>query len=323
MGTHALLSGGDAFLALYMSDPVLFRVHVPIKNQPLFRDETDVPTEDYWVAWDGITLVALWDREAGSEFPPRSGGHVVIDIIRDASRRAGFDMFVQACSRGCKNMFAHRVIRVTQYPGDEESDVVTYKGRGFPVVQAHLHQDGAQRDVLEVLFRDLARLGYTFAQYKNAGLRVRAVEDRARILVEELLALDYQKIYAASAPRRERLRVVLRKFRHAVGRGGASSDSKRLISMIWLAMANIEALRRDWLVWRRRLDDSSKSRGRDSIHDIDRKDDDLAVESMDIAFLRAAVEQRSGRIDNREIVLVTFASAVVAAAVALVTALLT
>ncbi|RMI07112.1 hypothetical protein [Cellulomonas triticagri] len=320
--THNLLSDGDAFRALYMSDPVCFRVHVPIKNQPMFRNETDIPTEDYWVAWDGITLIALWERQPGSEVPPRSGGHVVVDIIRDASRRADFDVFVQACSLGCTNMFAHRVIRVTQYPDDESSDVVMYQDRGFPVVQAHLHREGVQEEVLRALFRDLARLGYAFAQYKNAGLRVRAMEDRARSLVEQLLALDYQKIYASSMPRRERIRSALRAGRHTPRFTRASSGSKRLISMIWLAMANIEAHRRDWLVWRRRLDDAATTRGRDSIHDIDRKDDDLVVENIDIAFLRAAVEQRSGRIDNREIVLVTFASAVVAAAVALLTAML-
>jgi hypothetical protein len=322
INTNSLLSGGDSFAALNMSDPVFFRVHVPIKNQPLFRDETDVPTADYWVAWDGITLIALWDRERGSRLPPRSGGHVVSDIVRDATRRAGFDLVVQPCSPGCTNMFAHRVVRITQYPAAEGEPNLSYENRGFPVVQAHMHQDGGAEQALEILFKDMSRLGYLFAQYKNSGLRVRAIEDRARTLVSSLLSLDYLRILERSATGRERAILAFRGLRQSARRVGVRAESERLIAMIWLAMSNIEALRRDWVVWRRRLDDSSDSRGRRVIHDIDRKDDDATVESMDVGFLRSAVEQRSGRIDNQVIVLATLAGALGAALVAFVAALL-
>jgi hypothetical protein len=70
----ALFSGKDAFKAIRLSDPVAFIVTVPIKNQPEFRGYNDIPTDTYYVAWDGITAFVLWRRLADDRMPPRSGG---------------------------------------------------------------------------------------------------------------------------------------------------------------------------------------------------------------------------------------------------------
>ncbi|WP_203733068.1 hypothetical protein, partial [Streptomyces sp. SID12501] len=72
-------------------------------------------------------------------------------------------------------------------------------------------------------------------------------------------------------------------------------------------MSSIETLQRDWAQSRRRLDEACSEDGRDEIYDIDRKDDDPAIESINLDFVRSAVEQRSGRIDNKVITLATLA----------------
>ncbi|MFJ2543735.1 hypothetical protein [Microbacterium sp. NPDC087589] len=186
--TFELITGADGVIAPHFPDPLRFRIHVPIKNQPLFRDEADVPSDNYWVVWDGLTVVLGWERGEEERVPPRSGGQIVVEILEQAAISAGARLVVQACSPGCKNLFAHRVLSVVQYPGTDRA--IGYVKRGFPVVATHVHVDGGPEELVMRVWEDLSRSSEAFAQYKNVGRRILTPEQRSRALVAELLARD-------------------------------------------------------------------------------------------------------------------------------------
>jgi hypothetical protein len=64
-----IFSARDVRNAVHWREPVAFTVTVPIKNQPEFRGYEDIPTDTYYVSWDGITAVILWRRERGDRIP--------------------------------------------------------------------------------------------------------------------------------------------------------------------------------------------------------------------------------------------------------------
>jgi hypothetical protein len=103
---QAMMFGSDALEALEVTPPIMFRIQVPIKNQPLREGRyADIPSDSYWAAWNGITLVVMWSQY--DDEIPMSGGHVVIDVLRDAVAASGAKLVNQACSSGCSFKFIH------------------------------------------------------------------------------------------------------------------------------------------------------------------------------------------------------------------------
>ncbi len=78
----SLLNGADAFLVMMLLEPILFHMHVPKKNQPEWHGLDDIPTEDYFVSWDGVTAFVVWKQDSDYMAPP--GGQVVTDILSTA-----------------------------------------------------------------------------------------------------------------------------------------------------------------------------------------------------------------------------------------------
>lgn len=308
---RGLLTGQDSYPALRMSHPISFRVHVPLKNQPLFNGYRDLPTEDYWVTWDGFTAIVMWQRSESETLPPRSGGHVVVDMLTAAAKRAGMRLHVQACSPGCRNMFAHRVMHIMQYPG--EHGLVTFKERGFPLVDVHLHSENTPEDVLDVLGLNVFNVGQQFALYKNVGRRVLEVEDAARSLAADLLEIDYSRLSAKSKHLPARIWNQVKALPAKLAGKGDRQRESETIAALWIAMSSIEATRRDWVQHRLGFLGSADSHGRLALYDIDRTDDDVVIQSLNLDFIRSAVEQKSRSIDNKSIALATLAGAAAAA----------
>ncbi len=105
-----LLTGADYMSVLLLPEPVLFTVRVPKKNQPTKHGFDDVPSDTYDVAWDGVTAWVIWAQS--SPDIPKSGGHVVRDVLDDAARALGGGVYEQACSPGCTNIFLHTTLRL-------------------------------------------------------------------------------------------------------------------------------------------------------------------------------------------------------------------
>ncbi|WP_159576526.1 hypothetical protein [Microbacterium sp. 8M] len=316
-----LLSGSDHFHPLELSEPVAFAVHVPIKNQPVILDADDVPTDQYWAVWDGLTLVVIWKRQPESRRPPRSAGHVVEEIIRAAAERTGARLVVQACSPGCTNMFAHRSLRIDQFR-EQDGPSMKLEGSHPRVVSVRLHRDGEPMNVATTLYERIEDPCGHFARLKNLSRRIIDIEGDLRQLVDELLAMDYARLARSKKGWRARASYQLHAAWHWFRGEGAGRETQELIGSIWIAMARIERLRRDWLQQQRRFSDAATLYGRQVLFDIDRIDDEVAVSAMDTGFAKAAVEHKSARRDSKVIVWATVGGGVAGGAVALLAAAL-
>lgn len=237
-----------------------------------------------------MTAIVLWSRRENEQIPPRSGGHIVIEILRDLATKCGLGFYAQACSPGCTNMFAHPVLRLSRLGG--ETSLGKVEGSGVPCVDTHIHCDGDSLAVASVLGRLLSHEGSDFAILKNYARRIRDLEALARSMVDELLGLNHSRIARSQQRLDNRLRS---QWEHR-------SDSRRtqeLISSLCLAIARIEALRGEWFQMRRHFVTDLDRRSLENLFKIDRGSDELAIESQDLAFIRSTVEQTTSRFDSR------------------------
>ncbi|MEU1888323.1 hypothetical protein ABZ491_22895 [Micromonospora rifamycinica] len=313
--TRDALLAGMHFHAINFSDPITFRVSVPARNQPSFRGYHDIPSDDYWVAWDGWTAFVLWPQPASAKIP-RAGGQIVVSVLEDAAKQAGFELYVQACSPGCKNLFAHPDLRIKESPSSGTFVVRDDNPTDFIV---DLEVFTGSHDPLSLAHRIGEWFHYemrTFAQYKNSSRHIRDIERIARNMVDELLELNLHKITRSQLPARKRIRG-LREHRQQ------SREALRLIALLWFAFARIEAIKRDWLEARRALEDAISNHNIEPIFSTDRADDDAAVASLELSFIKAAVEQSATRMDSRLVANVTAIGAVFALVGALLGALAT
>lgn len=301
-----ILSGQDSLPAVQFSDPIIIELRVPIKNQPLFQGENDVPTDHYWIAWDGLTAVVLWETDADTTYPPRSAGHIVKDVLSTATEAAGFGLMQQACSPACKNMFAHSSIRVLQFPGDSGLiDAFQSTGRSLAVARVE-----SKHDPVAVLISIAGRIlstGENFALFKNYSRRLMKVEDLAHDFVDELLIHDYAEIEHRRKKLLSRMGARLKSF----GKRGRHRPDE-LIASLWLLMASKETLLRICNERRRSFSRMADRAGTETLYATDRRDDEHSIDSLDFTFIRSAVEQKSNRIDNRVIAWATGCGALAA-----------
>jgi len=286
----ALLSNSDRFTAIHLSDPVAFTVTVPIKNQPEFRGVADIPTDTYYAAWDGVTAIVLWPRQVTDKLPPRSGGHVVIDILHDLASSAGLEFYAQACNPSCTNVFAHQVMRGERLRGVKSISRVKLRGR--PCVDVHLHADGDLSDVAAALGSLIGHEGFFFAQFKNYARRIRDLESYARSMVDRLLGLSLGRIQRSQLSLFKQIKE-LRVHRSDM------RQMRLLISSLWLVLARIEAIRSVWLQKKTHLLDDLERRKLADLFARDQGDDDAAVMSQNLSFISSAIEQTANRQDSR------------------------
>jgi hypothetical protein len=309
LSRDCLLSGHDVFTNLRFSTPIYFKLHVPIKNQPKVYDWTDSPTEDYWVGWDGVSVFVLWECDPDAIHPPGAGGHIAFEVLKEAAEKAGMGLVVQACSPGCSNMFGHTDIRIVQLP---ESTGVECFGIEDYVAVAVLSVDGEPLDVLTELVEKLATPGRMFARMKNRARRVMDLEAEARTMVAELLARDYARLDHRSKGVVRRTFQSMQALPAVLGGKGHRRVAKHTIASLWLALAGLETLRRDWEMARLQFQDGADKRGLNLFYDIDRKNDDNYVEGIKLDFIRSAIEQQSSRLDNHMVAMVTAVGGVAA-----------
>lgn len=305
----ALLSGSDHFHSVRFSDPIAFTVSVPIRNQPAFKGYRDVPTDTYWVAWDGVTAVVLWERESdlrvgdNTASVPRSGGHVVADILHAAASAAGFDLYVQSCSPNCENLFAHRLLWIdTVAPTSKQPMLKVVRESLGQNLAIELRSDGQGTDLALDLLHSLRLEGGYFAHFKNSAQRIFDLDDLAHKLVGELLELHYDRNLRRRKP------VHLQPIASWKARG-ERRRAEEIIASLWLAISRVQALRSQWFPLRDRFLESTQKYGTAALFELDHKDDQRAVERQDLEFVRAAVEQSANRLDSRYVALLTGLSA--------------
>ncbi|MFF4992320.1 hypothetical protein ACFY19_34440 [Streptosporangium saharense] len=290
-----ILGSQNRLAAVSLSDPLSFTVNVPIKNQPRFRGCEDVPTDTYHVAWDGITAVVIWEIQRDDNNVPRSGGHVIVDILKDASEKIGLDLVAQACSPGCTNIFTHKILRIERFGG---KGIFYTEAIDDLHIKAHIHATGDALQVAINFLKSIKFTGEVFAIFKNSSRHILDIEKFCRELVDDLLGLNYSVIQWKRLSIRARIKgwKIHRSQRRQM---------QNIIAILWLVLADVEALRRDWLQNRRTLLNSLAKPLNEHLYDRDRSDDDDSVMSQDLSFIRAAIEQAAVRSDTRMVAIAT------------------
>ncbi|KQQ80988.1 hypothetical protein [Arthrobacter sp. Leaf137] len=290
-----VLSGTDRVFALEFSDPLFIELRVPIKNQPVINGEADVPTDHYWVAWDGITAVVLWEAGPDEVIAPRSAGHILDDVLKTAAEDAGFLVLQQACSPECKNMFAHRDLRLIQIPGNRGIASGFVAGDDVGPASAIVERDGSAKDVLRSICGTALPASLEFAFFKNYARRLFAMEDLAHELVTDLLGQDYAAIVRKRRPLLKR--ALSRLLRKDKKRGERSVDE--LIASLWLLMASKDVLAGTVAAKRRSFHIQAADYETELLYVADRREDEHRLELLNLDFVRSAIEQKSSRLDNR------------------------
>ncbi|MER7542042.1 hypothetical protein ABTW95_03445 [Spirillospora sp. NPDC127506] len=291
--SQTLLTGADGFDALNIPNPILFKVRVPEKNQPKHHGADDVPSDTYWAAWDGIVLVVLWDQN--TEIEPLSGGHIVARILEDAVEALGDSLYEQACSPACKNIFLHTSMLLS-YDVDElmEEDILVTKQANEGVVEVTLPNFVAESEfeTVDWLHSNLDGIGRHFGQVKNYARRLMDIESAIDKEVVHLLQHYYSHARLMDLPMRKsyRLRWKGRRWRR---------HARYVLAGIWLSLANIEAMKRQWGDAYRDYQGYMDDCGVNLIFAGDVHDDVEVVSALDMEYAASAIRQVSTTLDNR------------------------
>jgi hypothetical protein len=296
-----LVLRSDHLHALRFSEPLLFDVEVPEKNQRLVAEGESIPTH-YRAAWDGWLAVVTWEQPLKDAPLPLSGGHVVKDVLEDALERCGEGLFVQACNPACSYDFAHTSIRA-KATGSAE---ITYApGEYFAEVEASMPNVPVE-SWAEVLLLDIRLSSEEFLEIKNLGRRILDLERDARRTLSMLTALNYQR---ALIPTRE----LLRRPKDRWEMRGWRKESRKLISRLWLALSGIEQFRRRWAAAYFHFEESIEASGRSHLFARDYAYEVDEVRSLDLDLLRSGAQEAAERLDYRALSSATALAGVVGA----------
>lgn len=312
--TEAGVAEGTRHLhAQRFSAPIIFNVHVPTKNQPTVFASDELPTEDYFVVWNGKSLIVSWEHEPFAPMPS-SGGHVVRDILEQATQKVGTEVFFQACNPSCTWLFAHVAIHLVLDPGADRWRSHHDPSASVQYVTAPLTGPGDVEDAtLDAWYRyhDALR---DFADMKNLGRQVLDLEHFIRVDLQALNSLHHTRARTAQRPLRQRLR------EQWEGRGWRRR-SRFYLARLWLALGSLELRRREWedefANYRRSVSEADA----EELFGVDANDEIASVGSLDLSLIEASLQHASTRLDTGAVVAATLggaiAGAVAAAAVGL------
>jgi len=283
----AVRTGADAFEVLQLSEFVGFTVRVPIKNQEPHQGTADIPSDTYWVAWDGVTILVMWEQEG--DWVPISGGHIVQQVLDDVLAPVGCGLYIQSCSPGCDFLFVHETLLLTL-----ADDVEDFNLRRVPGTRALLY--AAERRYSDPLVEvDLVALSLSadmaiFAMFKNVGRRLIDLEHFAREDFAHLLSHYHE--HTSLVAEGKSPKVLLARWNNRHWR----KEAWALISGVWLAMANIETLRRIWNSERGSLAEAAQIQSmltRDTARDVE------SVEALDLDPIAETVNQVTAALNNQ------------------------
>jgi hypothetical protein len=172
-------------------------------------------------------------------------------------------------------------------------------------IKVHLHSEDEPSKVVETLASNIGETGFYFASYKNYARYVIDLERLARENVGKLLAANYARIVRSRLSPWRRTRG-MRDSRHA------RIESSKQVALLWLLIAATEATRRDWTGARRTLKDKSTVNGISDLFLVDMRDDEETVLSLDLSFIKSAIEQSATRSDSQTMVWATASGAALA-----------
>jgi hypothetical protein len=160
------------------------------------------------------------------------------------------------------------------------------------------------------LMNEVSLPGAAFARVKNGAKRILAIEQSLRRKTAQLLRLDYEALKRADVGFWRGLGHGLQDGWAFVRGRGKGRPVKRLISELWLQMAALETLQQAFADARRDYEDTSSEFATPALFDGDLKDDEAGVQGIDAGFARAAIENKSARMDTRGVVVATLVAAI-------------
>jgi hypothetical protein len=294
-----LLTGGDSFQVMELSDSIYFHMHVPKKNQPQWHGWDNIPAEDYFVSWDGIAAFVLWEQDSDHIPPP--GGQVVTDVLSTALAATQAELYVQACGPNCDNIFFHTSLYL--HPdedciGDYDLEITPRKNEN--AVDIVIPSEESNFELVEWIYDRLNGPVSDFAKLKNLSRRVMDIESSIRDQVAHLLGHYYEHSVIAAKPLRRSL-----KDRWKIK--GWRREARQILAGLWLSLANVEGLRRQWGDQRGRFELGRREYM--PLFEIDYSDDVAMIESLEVGHLDATIEQISQSLDNRALLLATVVGA--------------
>lgn len=227
-----LINGSDALNVFDIGSPIFARVRVPTKNQRIIHGADDVPTDTYVVAWDGITALVGWEQEE-SEWVPISAGHVVLEILDDAAKKAGFGTYGQACGPGCDYQFLHTTLLVeedAESPDSGALEILNDRVVRLPVPRILNLEDA----VVQAGFAIRLTMA-TFAEFKNATRRLLDLDLHVRDISAHMLSHNHAYTQISTLPLIQRPKA---RWRNK----GWRREVRALIAEAWLCLANMDVL---------------------------------------------------------------------------------
>ncbi len=293
----------EEYQALRLNEPIIFTVRVPAKNQYKYRGVDDIPSDEYLAVWDGQALIVQWSQETPRR--TQSGGHVVIDVLGDAVKTAGYELVVIACAPTCHHRFLHADF--VAFETDEPSD--------------HFHADSEPHSSASVIvpwskpaddLENLRRLHGALAPAMHehglamsTAFAVAYLEHRARVDADVVLKITHD-------------RATRRRFPHITGAvvdgwrmRGTRAFSRELVADLWYALVSLDTRKNDWVAVSSRLRELAEA---DGFHEVEALTDvrNKAMERIELETLKAAVQEVSARQEGRVLAWATFSGAVAA-----------
>lgn len=291
------------FEALHFNQPILFRVRVPVKNQPTYRSMADVPADEYLVAWDGLNLLVQWEQDSARS--TGSGGHVVQHIIEELSRKIGLDAQIIACAQTCHHRFLHAdFVSFVSGTGDG-----AFKLTGDAVIGITAQTPfSSSTEELEHLKRMYGAIRAPLTRYgiaKSMESAIRYLDWRARKDVDSMLEITYARAGRSRFPH------LIAAAKDIWSLRGTRVLGRELVAGLWLALMSTETIKSNWTSEHSRLKQDLAESGMFKLadaFDVGYK----TVKEQDVSMIRDAVQEIATRSEGRNLFAATIGGALAA-----------
>lgn len=294
--------------ALEIYPALKFSVQIPRRLQmQKGATERSVPTDEYWVVWDGILLVVMW-RYEGKHSHGLLGGTAVTKLLMEVAQEAGKVAHIQPCGPNCSYPFAHRDIEITSAPGSTDNrQLPTFKEANRFLATLELSKEPmAPYDVAATVYSEILLTSRWYARMRSEGEALQGIEAGARRDLKDLLKIYHETtlLLPLANPKSWKARWNLRGWRR---------DARRLIARLWLALSALESRRHDWANSKFGYDKAAERQGRNLIFRHEYEDEVNYVTAMDVSSIEASVEYAASHLDTRSVAVATTAGAVAGA----------
>ncbi|WP_137233627.1 hypothetical protein [Streptomyces sp. BPSDS2] len=293
-----VMRGSDALRAANFDSPFIFKVVVPIKNQPQHHHADDIPTDTYWVAWDGVSLLVLWSHQ--SELIPLSGGQVILQILQEVTESIGMGVYNQSCSPSCTNVFMHANLVIQQV---DREDVFLLKAVERLVVNVYVSEVYDSEDLLLTLYYRFHQAIFHFSRQKNLGRRIIDLEAAAWTRASHLLSHYAAHVDASATPAKKRIKM---RWQNR----GWRREVRSLSAQTWVCMTGIEVMLRRWRGAQNDFLGEAAEQDSMPVFLVDYQDEVKVIEHIDLSRLENISGQVESRLDNRLVSLATAGGAI-------------